>query len=147
MKMKCVLIGILLIFGLGRYGFAQTGSLKQDVLKEAYYESEAFKLQIGKTQVITGGVLLSGGAGMIVSGIIKKINYVPPTDAEGVEIPNAGSRGPGVGLIVAGGMSGIAGAILLKRGLNSLKEFRNKKGEVVSELNLSSSGTGLSLKF
>ena len=148
MKLKIGFMMVMVsVFGLGQYSYAQENSTKKDSLQNAYFESQAFKQQIAKTQVITGGVLMSGGVGMVISGIVKKANYQPPTDAEGVEIPNAGTRGPGVGLIVAGGLSSVAGAILFKRGFSAIKQFKNKQGEVTSELNLSPSGTGLSFKF
>ena len=72
MKMRrYLLITALVIAGTINISFGQE-TTKQDSLQNAYTNSGAFKVQVSKAQLASGGILLCGSIGMITGGIFAR---------------------------------------------------------------------------
>ena len=154
-----VMKSILAIFVLGlmtSMSFAQTTNeqpanepyaswpKEEDV---TYARSSSFLRQIGITQITCGSVMLPAGLVMIGFGTHKVNHPEINTTPEGDAVENQAHRRGGMIMIATGTLTSVAGAILIMRGTDTLKKLRNKQGEVVSELYLPNSGTGLALRF
>ena len=112
-----------------------------------YAWSKSFIRQIGITQISTGSVMLPAGLTMIGFGT-RKVNNGRAVNPEGDVIKNQAQRRGGMIMIATGTLTGVAGAILIMRGTDTLKQIRNRQGEVFSELSLPKSGAlGLELRF
>ena len=122
-------------------------TISRDTLQKTYDTSAMFKKQISKAQLAAGGILLGGGVGMITGGILQGQNSKNAEIIEDTPMTTSG-LGSGKGLIIAGSMTSIIGAILLKKGLDTRREFRNKKGDVVADIGLPENGNlGVFVKF
>ena len=67
--------------------------------------------------------------------------------SEGTPVTVSG-LGSGKGLIIAGSMTSIVGALLLKKGFDTRKQIQNKQGDIVADIGLPESGDmGVSVKF
>jgi len=112
-----------------------------------YARSAAFIRQIGITQITCGSAMLPAGLVMIGFGTHKVNHPEINTNPEGDVVENQAHRRNGMIMIATGTLTSVAGAILIMRGTDTLKKLRNKQGEVISELCLPKSGTGLALRF
>ena len=114
-----------------------------------YHKSLAFKKQVGITQIATGSVFLPSGLTMIAFGA-HKLNVADQqaSDPENVHGEDVISRKAGILMITTGSLTSVAGALLIMKGCDTMKEVRNRKGDVVGEVGLSSSGIiGVAMKF
>src|SRR5687767_6551665 len=163
--MKNVMLFVL--FGLlGTYtGFAQNATVTTDNNEPAtinqgakdnsgyleddenYHKSLAFKRQVGITQVATGGVFIPSGLTMIAIGTHKmNISDRVASNVEGGEEQSIIDRKAGIIMITTGSVTSLAGALLMMKGCDTLKQIKNRQGDVIGELGLSYSGVGLSMK-
>lgn len=116
---------------------------------ENYTKSLAFKKQVGITQIATGSVFLPAGLTMIGVGM-HKMNVADreSSNSETVSEEAIMGRKAGIIMITTGSISSVAGALLIMKGCDTMKEIRNRQGEVVGEVGLSNSGIiGMSVKF
>jgi len=117
--------------------------------EENYHKSLAFKKQVGITQVATGSVFLPAGLTMIGVGM-HKMNVADreASNAETVTEEAIMGRKAGIIMITTGSLTSVAGALLMMKGFDTIKEIKNRKGDVVGEVGLSNSGIiGMSMKF
>lgn len=116
---------------------------------ENYTKSLAFKRQVAITQVATGGVFVPSGLAMIAVGT-HKMNVADrlASNSENIEEEAVMNRKAGIIMIATGSLTSVAGALLMMKGCETMKEIKNRKGDVVGEVGLSSSGIiGLGMKF
>lgn len=117
--------------------------------EENYHKSLAFKKQVGITQVVTGSVFLPAGLTMIAVGT-HKMNVADreSSNSETVTEEAVMGRKAGIIMVTTGSITSVAGALLMMKGCDTLKQIRNRQGDVVGEVGLSNSGIiGLSMKF
>lgn len=117
--------------------------------EENYHKSLAFKKQVGITQIATGGAFLPGGLAMIAVGT-HKMNVADrqASSEETVSEEAVMGRKAGIIMVTTGSITSVAGALLIMKGCDTLKEIRNRKGDVVGQVGLSGSGIiGMSMKF
>lgn len=116
---------------------------------ENYTKSLTFRRQVGIAQVTTGSVFLPSGLAMIGFGA-HKLNVADQqaSDPENVHGEDVISRKAGILMITTGSLTSVAGALLIMKGCDTMKEVRNRKGDVVGEIGLSNSGIiGVAMKF
>lgn len=117
--------------------------------EENYHKSLAFKKQVGITQVAIGSVFLPSGLTMIGVGM-HKMNVADrqASSEETVSEEAVMGRRAGIIMVTTGSITSVAGALLIMKGCDTMKEIRNRKGDVVGQVGLSNSGIiGMAMKF
>lgn len=116
---------------------------------ENYTKSLAFKKQVAITQIATGSVFVPSGLAMIAVGT-HKMNVADrlASNSEGIEEDAVMGRKAGIIMIATGSVTSVAGALLMMKGCETMKQIKNRQGEVVGEVGLSNSGIiGVGVKF
>ena len=106
----------------------------------------SFKRQIGITQAVTGSLMIPTSLTMICVGAYRK-NNAGRVGTDGNPKPDSYRKG-GIALISMGSMTGVAGAILILKGQDTIRKVKNHKGDTIAEITLPSTGdAGLAIRF